>query len=100
MKITKDVIHAVIGYSTNEISKSLRNSTCPKIETLTGTKWDGRGVRINTISDPEMIFGEYVIAYKIFKSNRPNSVTCGVDDIAYNIVKKVLQLDLAKLMLR
>lgn len=100
IKITKDVIQMVTDYPTNDKEKNLRHPPRTETEKLTGANWDGRGMRINTITDLETRFGAYVITYKIFQSRRPNNVPCRAVDITYKVVRKGLQLDLTELMLK
>lgn len=66
VRITKDVIHMVIGYHVCDKAKSIRHPRKSEIKKLTRDEWDDRGMEINTISDPKTRFSAYVIAYKIF----------------------------------
>lgn len=100
VKISKDIIHVVTGYPTTDKDKAIRNAPRAEIKKLIGDEWDGRGMKFNTIIDPKISFGAYVIGYNIFQSSRTNSVPCGAIDIAYKIVMKGLQLDLIELLLK
>ena len=69
------------------------------MEKETLAEWDGRGLKINTVIDPELRFGIYVIAYRIYSSSRLNSVACEAVDLAFKMVKKNLEFDLSDLLL-
>ena len=69
------------------------------MEKETLAEWDGRGLKINTVTDPELRFGIYVIAYRIYSSSWLNSVACEAVDLAFKMVKKNLEFDLSDLLL-
>ena len=82
--ITKKMIHRITGL----------------LEKKTLAEWDGRGMKISSVTDEELRFGIHVIVRKIYSSSHLNNVSCEVVDLAYKVVKDNLSYDLAKLLLR
>ena len=54
--ITKKMIHKVMGLPMLRKAKTMK----------TLAKWEGRGLKINNVTDLELRFGIYIIAYKIY----------------------------------
>ena len=75
MKITKRIIHRVIGYPSLDRPKTLRSDSNEVIEKNTRAMWNKRGMTIDTIIDPFIEFVVRVISYKFYQSSRLNSVT-------------------------
>jgi hypothetical protein len=71
-----------------------------KLEKKTLAKWDGRGMKISSVSDIELKFCIHIIANKIYISSRLNSVSCEAMDLAYKVVKNNLSFDLAEILLK
>ena len=71
-----------------------------ELQKKTLDKWDGRGLKINNVTNVELRFGIHIIAHKIQSSSRLNSVPCGEVDLAYKVVKKNLEFDLSDLLLK
>ena len=71
-----------------------------ELQKKTLAEWDGRGMKIRSVSNIELKFGIHVIAHKIYSSSRLNSVSCEVVDLAYKVIKKNLSYDLADLLLK
>ena len=71
-----------------------------ELQKKTLAKLDEKGLKINNVSDVELRFGIHIIAHKIYSSSRLNSVSCEAVDLAYKVVKKNLEFDLADLMLK
>ena len=71
-----------------------------ELQQKTLAEWDGKGLKINNVTDMELRFGIQIIAHKIYNSNRLNSVPCEAIDLAYKVVKKNLEFDLSDLLLK
>ena len=80
--------------------KSTKTLGWVELKKKTLTKWDGRGMKISSVTDVELKFGIHVIAHKIYSSSCQNSVSCEVVDLAYKVVKNNLSYDLADLLLK
>ena len=100
MKITKRVIHRVTRFPTLGQPRALRSDAKETIEKNTGTRWNKRGMTIDTIADPLVNFSVRVISHKFYQSSRLNSVPCIVVDVGYKIVKRDHTYDLAELQLQ
>ena len=100
MRITKRIVHRVIGYPTLDRPKTLRSDAKEAIEKDTGAKWNKRGMTIDSIQDPLVDFAIRVIAHKFYQSSRLNSVPCIAVDVGYKLVKKDHTYDLAELQLQ
>ena len=66
VKITKRIVHRVIGYPTLDWPKTLRSDYEEVIEKNTGVKWNKCGVNIDTIQDPLINFSVRVISHKFY----------------------------------
>lgn len=66
VKITKRIVHRVIGYPTLDWPKTLRSDSKEVIEKEIGTKWNKRGMKIDTIQDPLIKFSIRVISQKFY----------------------------------
>ena len=97
VKISKRIIHRVIGYPTLEWPKTLRSDSKEAIEKNTRAKWNKRRMTIDTIKDPLVDFVVRVISHNFYQSTRINSVPCIAVDVGYKIVKKDHTHDLAEL---
>ena len=84
------------------LAKEKSNKTLgqAELEKKTLAEWDGRGMKISSITDVELKFGTHVIAHNIYSSSQQNSVSCEVVDLAYKIVKNNLSYDLVDLLLK
>lgn len=71
-----------------------------ELQKLILAEWDGRGLKLNNVSDMEVRFGIHIIAYKLYSSRRLNSMWCEAMDLAYKVVKKNLEFDLVDLLLK
>ena len=96
IKITKRIIHRVIGYPTLDQYKTLRSDSKEVIERNTGAKWNKRGMTIDTIQDSLVEFVVRVISHKFYQSSRLNSVPCIAVDVGYKLVKKNHTYDLCR----
>jgi len=94
IKISKRIIHRVIGYPTLDQPKTLRSDSKEVIEKNRGAKWNKRGMTIDTIQDPLVEFFIIVISHKCYQSNRLNNIPCIVVDASYKLVKKDHTYDL------
>src|SRR5271156_1430851 len=68
-------------------AKSTKTLGQKELTKLTLAEWDGRGLKINS-------------AYKLYSSSRLNSVACETVDLAYKVVKKNMEFDLAEVLLK
>lgn len=100
IKISKRIIHRIIGYPTLDWYKTLRSHYKEDIEKNTKEKWRKRGMIIDTIHDPLVEFYVRVISHKFFQSNRLINVPCMVVDVGYKLVKKDHTYDLAELQIQ
>lgn len=98
--ITKRIVHRVTCFPTLDQPKTLHSDSKEIIERNIGTKWNKRGMTIDTIIDPLLDFAVRVISHKFYQSSRLNSIPCIDVDAAYKIVKKYHSYDLAELMLQ
>ena len=57
-------------------------------------------MKISNVSNVELKFCIHIIAHKIYSSSWLNSVLCEVIELAYKVVKKNLEYDLADSMLK
>lgn len=97
--ITKKMIHRITGLPMSDKAKSTKTLSRDELQELTLAEWDGRGLKINNVSDVELKFGIIIIAYKLYSSSRLNSVACEAVDLAYKVVKKNMDFDLAEVLL-
>ncbi len=74
IKISKRIVHRVIGYPTLDWTKTLKSDSKEAIEKNTGAKWNKRGMTIDNIQDPIVDFVVRVISHKFYQSSRLNSV--------------------------
>ena len=63
------MIHWVIGLPMLAKAKSTKTLGQAKLEKKTLAEWDGRGMKISCIANPELKFGTHVIALKIYSSS-------------------------------
>lgn len=99
VRITKKMIHQVIGFPMMERAKATKNLPWVELTKKTNAKWDDRGMKLHGVIDMEIRFAIHVIAHKIYRSNRKNSVPCEAVDLAYKITKNHLSFDLVELQL-
>ena len=90
--ITKKMIHGITGLpilAKAKMTKALRQD---ELEKKTLAEWDGRGMKISSVTNAKLKFGIHVIAYKIYSSSHPNSVSCEAIDLAYKVVKNICHM--------
>ena len=63
--ITKKMIHRVTGLPMPSKAKTTKTLGWDELQKKTLAKWDGRGLKIKNVTDLELKFGIYIIAYKI-----------------------------------
>lgn len=71
-----------------------------ELQKLTLAELDGRGLKLNNVLDVELRFGINIIAYKLYSSSRLNSVPYEAVDLAFKVVKKNMDFDLADALLK
>ena len=81
------------------MAKSTKTLGWVELEKRTLAEWDGRGMKISCVIEPNLKFGIHIIAHKIYSSICPNSISCEAIDLAYKVVKNNLSFDLAKPLL-
>ena len=81
-------------------SRTMKTLSQEELEKKTLAEWDGKGMKISSVTNAELKFGIYIIAHKIYSSSRLNSVSCEAMDLAYKVVKKNLPNDLVDLLLK
>ena len=59
--------------------------------------WDGRGIKINYLTNMELKFGIHMIAHKIYSLSHLNNVSCEVVDLALKVDKNNMYLDLVEI---
>ena len=94
------MIHQVTGLPMLKKAKFIKTLGQEELQKKTLSKWDDRGMKIRNVSNIELKFGIHIIAHEIYNSSRLNSVSCEAVDLAFKVVKKNLEFDLADLMLR
>ena len=92
------LFRSVTGIPTLDQPKTLQSDKREIIEKNTGTKWNNRGMTIDTVTDPLLDFAVRIISHKFFQSSKLNSVPCIAIDVAYKIIKRDHTYDLAELM--
>ena len=97
IKVTKKIVHRVIGYPTLDRPKTMRSDAKEVIEKNTRAVWNKRGMTIDTITNPLLEFSIRVISHKFCQSSKLNSVPCIAVDVRYKIVKKDHTYDLVEL---
>ena len=100
MKITKRIVHRVMGFPTLDQPKTLRSDNKEAIERNTGAKWNKRGMTIDIVTNPLLDFIVKVISHKFYQSSRLNRIPYITMDVAYMLVKKDHTYDLIELMLQ
>ena len=95
MKITKRIVHRVIGFPTLDRHKTLRSDSKEAIERNTRAKWNKMAMTIDTITDPLLDFAVRVISHKFYQFSRLNSIPCIIVNVAYKLIKKDHTYDLA-----
>ena len=98
--ITKKMIHRITSLPMLAKAKTTKTLGQVELEKKTLAGWDGRGMKISSVTDVELKFGIHVIAHKIYSSSWLNSVSCEAVDLAYKVVKNNLSYDLADLLLK
>ena len=76
IKITKKIVHRVIGFPTLDWPKTLRSYKREAIEKNIGAKWNNRGMTIETITEPLLEFSIRIISHKFYQSSRLNNMPC------------------------
>lgn len=74
-KITREAIRIVSFLNQTGDKLGLQKVTNPIVTKLTSAKFDGRSMKINTIKDDDVKFAAMVIGYKVYRSNRLNSMS-------------------------
>ena len=98
--ITKKMINRITGLPMLSKAKATKTLSKDELQKLTQVVWDGRGLKLNNITNIELKFGICVVAYKLYSSSRLNSVSCEAVDLAYKVVKKNMEFDLADVLLK
>ena len=94
------MIHHITSLPMLTKDKTTKTLGRAELQKKTLAKWDGRGLKINNVTDLELRFGIYIIAFKIYSSSQLNSVSCEAIDLTYKVVKKNLDHDLFDVLLK
>lgn len=74
-KITKDVIQVVTSRCSSGGFPLLRSVMNQMVTDATGSRFDKRAITINDIAEPDVKFSSMVVGYKVYHSNKENSVS-------------------------
>ena len=94
------MIHKIMGLPMLSKAKTTKTLSRDELQKLSQAVWDGKGLKLNNVTDVELKFGICVIAYKLYSSSQLNSVPCEAVDLAYKVVKKNMEFDLADVLLK
>ena len=97
IRISKRIIHRVIGYSTLDKLKTLRSDAKEVIEKNTRATWNKRGMSIDKIEDLVIVFVVRVIVQIFYQSRQLNSVSIIFIELGYKLIKKDHIYDLVEL---
>ena len=93
------MIHKVTGLPMLRKEKTTKTLGREELQKKTLAKWDGRGLKINNVTNIELRFGIHIIAHKIYSLSRLNNIPCEAVDLAYKVVKN-LEYDLSYVLLK
>lgn len=100
IQITKKMIYRIIGFPILNKAKTTKTLSRVELENKTLSKLDGRGMKINNVTDMELKFGIHVITHKIYNSIHLKNVSCEAIDLALKVVKNNMSFNLAELMMK
>ena len=92
------MIHRITSRPILAKAKMTKTLYQAKLDTKTLVEWDGRDMKISSVTDMELNFGIHIIAHKIYNYFKLNSVSCEAVELAYKVVKNNLSLDLVELL--
>ena len=97
ISITKKMVHRITGLPI--LNKEKTTKTLGWIELMKRNlfEWDGRGMKLNGVSNMEIKFNFHVISHKIYNSRSLDNFPCKDIDLAYKVVKNNLSFNLADL---
>lgn len=98
-KITIDNIKVVTYLNQTSEKPGLRKVTNPTVNKLTSVEFDGWLMKISTIKEVDVKFVAMVIGYKLYQSNRLNSVSNTTIHASYKMVKEDGHYDLCSVLL-
>ena len=84
------------GLLTLDRPKVTKNLPQAELTKKARAEWDGRGMKLNGVTNMEIKFSIHVIAHKMYKSSQQNSVPCEAMDPDYKVVNKNLSFDLVE----
>lgn len=67
--ITKKMIHKITSLPMLSKVKTTKTLSQDELQKLTQAVWDGRGLKLNNVTDVELNFGICVVAYKLYSSS-------------------------------
>ena len=97
--IMKKMIHRINGLPMLTKAKMTKTLSQVELEKKTLAKWDGRGIKISSVTNMEPKLDIHIIAHKIYSSSKLNNVSCEAVNLAYKVVKDNISLDLFELLL-
>lgn len=95
-KISKEAIHTVTRLCATGEVPLLRYVPKNDVEKLTRSKWDGRAMTVNNISDPTVKYASMVIGYRIYYSSKMNNVLVAAIHTAYQMIIEDVDYDLSE----
>lgn len=98
IKITKDVIQRVIGFSAISEALTLRTISSTKVTRLTQSRCDRKEMTIAHIEDAEVRFASTVLGYRVYQSSHMNSVPSSAMHVAYRIIKEDATYDICEMI--
>ena len=93
--ITKKMIQKVTNLLILSKAKATKTLDQEELQKKTLAKWDGRGLKINNVSDIN-----HIIAHKIYNLSWLNSVPYEAVDLANKFLKKNLEYDMLDVLLK
>ena len=94
------MIHKITGLPMLSKVKTTKTLSKEELQKKTLAEWDGRGLKISSVTDVDLRFGIHIIAHKIYSSSQSNSVPCEAVNLAYKIIKKNMEFDLLDVLLK
>lgn len=98
-KITIDAIWEITYLNQTSEKPGLRKVTNPTVNKLTSAEFDGRSIKISTRKEDDVNFVAILIGYKVYQSNRLNSVSSTSIHVAYWMVKEYAHYDPCSVLL-
>ena len=92
--IMKKMIHNITSLPMLAKAKMTKILGWVELENKTLAKWDGRGMKISSVTNMELKFSIHIISQKICNLRRLNTMYCEAVDSAYKVVENNLSINL------